>query len=111
MFFLNKIKNLIKMEENLERTSLGNLTRNLLLNCKKMGFLDITIAGFIGVEEEDIKNLRLKYGIRASFKMVDTCAGEFKAETPYYYSTYDEANESEASNKKKVLVRKRRFTF
>ena len=104
IFFLNKIKNLIKMEENLERTSIGNLTRNLLLNCKKMGFLDLTIAGFVGVSEEDIKDLRSKYGIRASFKMVDTCAGEFQAETPYYYSTYDEANESAASNKKKVLV-------
>ncbi len=104
MFFLHKIKNIVDAEENLKQIGLGGLDAPTLRKYKKMGFSDKGIALLVGCGEEDIRNLRKEYNIIPVYKMVDTCAGEFEAVSPYYYSTYDEVNESVPSDKKKVIV-------
>lgn len=103
-WFIKKIQKLVRMEEELKEYSLDTLTRDVLLKYKKIGFADQGIAEIIGCKGSDIRDLREKYNIHPVYKMVDTCAGEFEAVSPYYYSTYDEINEAEASDKKKVMV-------
>lgn len=76
----------------------------LIIKAKKLGFTDEHIANLIGVKQEEVKNLREKLGIKNTFKMVDTCAGEFKAETPYFYSSYEQEDEVIPSKNKKVLI-------
>lgn len=100
-WFISKIFNIVKMEK---RLSCESLEKELLREAKRLEFTDKLIGILSGKNEEDIKNLRLKFGIRAAYKMVDTCAGEFEAQTPYYYSCYDGVNEAKSNKKKKVLV-------
>ena len=104
MWFLNKFRNIVRMEEHLKTLGLDTLDKETLLKCKKMAFLDEVIGKYVKASKKNIKELRIKWGIRPSYKMVDTCAAEFEAETPYYYSTYDEYSESVPTNKKKVIV-------
>jgi len=103
-WFLNGFKKIVDMEEYLKTLTLDTLDRDMLLKVKKMGFPDEVIAKYVKAARKDIKELRKKYGIRPSYKMVDTCAAEFEARTPYYYSTYDEYNESVPTRNKKVIV-------
>lgn len=103
-FFLCKIKELVLMEEKLKTIEAGQLTKDVLKKAKKMGFTDRIIAKLSGISKEEVTALRKQQGIVATFKMVDTCAAEFEAETPYYYSTYDNYSEVKESNKEKVLV-------
>jgi len=103
-WYLYKFENIVRMEEHLKTLTLADLDRETLLRAKKMGFLDETIARYIGTDKREIKAKRKEFGIRPSYKMVDTCAAEFEAQTPYYYSTYDEYNESVPSINKKVVV-------
>lgn len=101
-WFLQKIDRLVCMESELRRRS---LTEELLREAKRMEFPDHVIASLCGTEEKEIKRLREQYGIHAAFKMVDTCAAEFAAETPYYYGCFDGENEAEeTTERKKVLV-------
>ncbi len=100
-FFLMKIENIIKMEQNLKAAK-NDL--DTLYKAKRMGFSDSIIANIWGASERDIYALRKDNGIIPVYKMVDTCSGEFESETPYYYSTYEEENESITSNKESVLV-------
>ncbi len=90
-WFIYKIKGLVEFENTLKTTT---LTPNLYLEAKEKGFLDKEISDFTKMPLEKIKEFRKKYGISASFKMADTCAAEFEAHTPYYYSTYGEKDES-----------------
>ncbi|MBQ3378578.1 MAG: carbamoyl-phosphate synthase large subunit [Clostridia bacterium] len=92
-WFINKLQGLINMEYLLEEEL---LTPNIYREAKKMGFLDSTIEALSGE--------KIKTPIKPVYKMVDTCAGEIEAKTPYYYSTYDEDNEARPSDKKKILV-------
>ena len=103
-FFLHKIYNIVEEEELLRNSNVGMLDKDRLKKLKKMGFSDKGIADLINSEPEEIYRLRLKYGIEAVYKMVDTCGGEFEAVSPYYYSTYDEYDEVKISDKKKILV-------
>jgi len=103
-YFLNKFKEIVDMEEELKRTPYESLNAELLLKAKKMGFTDAVIAGYTGCSPKDIKKLRKNNKIEAVYKMVDTCAAEFEAVTPYYYSTYDSITEIKESKNKKVLV-------
>ena len=81
------------------------LDEEILREAKRMEFPDHVIAALTGKTEKQIYNMRMFYGITASYKMVDTCAAEFAAETPYYYSVYGSENEvEETRGKKKVLV-------
>ena len=103
-WFVKKIKNIVEKEEELKEYDLDTLTPEVLREYKKMGFSDKGIAQFVGCGGNEIYELRKKWNILPVYKMVDTCAGEFEAVSPYYYSTYDEENEAEPSDKKKVLV-------
>ena len=101
-FFINKIQRLVKVEKQLKQEE---LTKELLTFAKKMGYPDKVIATLCGKPEQEIKKIREEKGIIANFKMVDTCAAEFDASTPYYYSSYDEENEAvDKTDKKKILV-------
>ena len=105
IWFIDKLAILVEMEQALEK---GPLTPELLKEAKRLEFPDNVIARLTGKKEEEIKAMRHENGIRAAYKMVDTCAAEFAAETPYYYSCFDGINEAETDNsenrKKKVLV-------
>ena len=101
-FFISKVKNLVDMEQTLKTK---NLNVETLRKAKEYGYTDAVISRLTKIPEEQIKKLRKENNIIANFKMVDTCAAEFDAETPYYYSSYDEENEADRkANKKKVVV-------
>ena len=100
MFFLDKIVNIIK-EENLVKENIGNI--EVLKHAKKMGFSDKYIGKVWGKSESEIYLLRKENNIYPVYKMIDTCASEFKSYVPYFYSTYEEENESIISKKHKVL--------
>ncbi|MCI9526330.1 MAG: carbamoyl-phosphate synthase large subunit [Lachnospiraceae bacterium] len=101
-WFIDKIAVLTEMEERLEKEE---LTIELLKEAKRLEFPDNVIARLAGKEETEIRDLRYANGITAAFKMVDTCAAEFAAETPYYYSCFGSENEAQGvKDRKKVLV-------
>ena len=101
-WFIDKIAILVEMEQSLKTQE---LTEELLREAKRMEFPDYIIARLSGKTEEEVKALRKQYNIVAAYKMVDTCAAEFAATTPYYYSVYGGENEAvKSSGKKKVLV-------
>lgn len=100
-FFINKIHNIIKMEVCLQREE---HQVDLMLAAKKMGFADKTIAELSGRTMEDVRAKRIQQEIVPCYKMVDTCAAEFEADTPYYYSTYGQEDEVVVSDKRKVMV-------
>ncbi len=101
-FFINKIQRIVRIEKRLKTEE---LTEELLTTAKKMGYTDKVISELCGKPQEEIKNIRKEKNIIANFKMVDTCAAEFDATTPYYYSSYDEENEAlEETGKKKIVV-------
>ena len=101
IWFISKIANIVKTEN---RLSSEILDEELLKEAKRIEFPDSLIARLSNKSEEDIKTLRHRLDIRAVYKMVDTCAGEFKAQTPYFYSCYGQSNEAKRSYRKKVLV-------
>ena len=101
-WFIDKIAILVEMEGRLRSEA---LSVDLLREAKRIEFPDKVIAQLTGKDEDYIKNMRYENGITASFKMVDTCAAEFEASTPYYYSCFDGENEADGTaKKKKVLV-------
>lgn len=103
-WFLNKFKWIVDQEEKLRVMKIEDLNKEYLLELKKKGFSDKGMADLMKIDTEDLVELRKLYKIRPSYKMVDTCAGEFDAISPYYYSTYEEYDEVEISDKKKVIV-------
>ncbi|MBD5157602.1 MAG: carbamoyl-phosphate synthase large subunit [Butyrivibrio sp.] len=101
-WFIDKFSNIVKMEK---RLSSEPMTKELMLEAKRIEFPDTVIAKLTNSTEKEVKALRDSYGIHASFKMVDTCAAEFEASTPYYYSCYKSENEVALTKpEKKVLV-------
>ena len=101
-WFIDKIARLVEMEQTLKTTP---LSADILKEAKRMEFPDNVIADLTGNTERQIHDMRHEYGITASYKMVDTCAAEFAAATPYYYSVYGSENEvEETKGRKKVLV-------
>ncbi|MET4082351.1 carbamoyl-phosphate synthase large subunit [Pedobacter sp. UYP30] len=113
-WFLNQIQELVAVEVELKRYSLNNIPYDFFFNLKQKGFSDIQIAYLLGnVTEDEVFDRRTELGIRRVYKMVDTCAAEFPAQTPYFYSTFEEkssgdnlegSNESISSKNKKVIV-------
>ena len=103
IWFIDKINNIVQEEKLLRETP--EITKEMMQEAKRMEFPDKVIAQITGKKEKEIKELRYGYGIHASYKIVDTCAPEFEAETPYYYSCYDGESEVEVDeNKKKIMV-------
>jgi carbamoyl-phosphate synthase large subunit len=103
-WFLMQINELVNIELEVKRYSLANLPNEILFNAKQKGFSDEQIAFLLGVTEDDVYNKRKALGMHRVYKMVDTCAAEFPAQTPYYYSTFEGENESKVSDKKKIIV-------
>jgi carbamoyl-phosphate synthase large subunit len=104
-WFLNQIQDVVNVETELRRYSLNNIPEDFFFTLKQRGFSDTQIAYVLGnVTEEDVYQRRKSLGIKRVYKMVDTCAAEFSAKTPYYYSTYEGENESIPSEKKKIIV-------
>jgi len=103
-FFVNKIKWIVDEEEKIKKSSVKDMNKEWLLLLKKKGFSDKGIADLLHVNPNVIYEMRNTWEIKPVYKMVDTCGGEFEALSPYYFSTYDEYDEVEVSNRKKVMV-------
>ncbi len=114
MWFLKQYEELLALEREISTYKLESLTYDLLLEAKQKGFADRQIAHMLGCWESEVYNKRKSLGIHRVYKLVDTCAAEFDAKTPYYYSTFENKmtvakstfadNESVVTNKKKVIV-------
>ncbi|MTI80783.1 MAG: carbamoyl-phosphate synthase large subunit [Firmicutes bacterium] len=102
-FFLEKIKDIIVLEDELRSAGSGP-DPELLWRAKSWGFADSYISRLIGLDELEVRELRQQFGIYPTYKVVDTCAAEFESATPYYYSCYDQEDEVSVSQRKKVLV-------
>ena len=103
-WFLNNLKQLVETEGSIREAGFQGLTEDLLRRIKQEGFSDAQIAHLTGTTEDDIRGLRLKQGLIPVYKLVDTCAAEFEAYTPYYYSTYETEDESRVGTAKKVMI-------
>jgi len=103
-WFLNRISEIDQLEKNIRTYTLDNLPEDLFRNAKLQGFSDRQLGYLLDKKESEIRSKRLALNIRRVFKMVDTCAAEFDAKTPYFYSSFDGENESLVSDKKKVIV-------
>jgi len=103
-WFLVQIEELVLMEVEMEKYNLDNFPVDLLKSTKEKGYADRQIAHLIGCWESEVYKRRKEIGLDRVFKLVDTCAAEFEAQTPYYYSTYDVENESVPTDKKKIVV-------
>ncbi len=104
-WYLKEIKRLVQMEQQLQRYNVAeDIPKEFFKELKACGYSDGQIAWLMRLKEEEIRKQRLKLGIKRTYKMVDTCAAEFEAQTPYFYSTFDTENESIPSDNKKVIV-------
>lgn len=104
-WFLKQIKRLVKYENQLLKFNVpDDIPADFFRELKEVGYSDAQIAWTMRVKDEDVTKVRKKLNIRRTYKMVDTCAAEFEAKTPYFYSTFDGENESIPTNKKKVIV-------
>lgn len=103
-WFINKFKWIVEQEEKLKGMKIEDLSRDYLLELKKKGFSDKGISDLMRISPEKLLELRKLYNISPAYKMVDTCGGEFDALSPYYYSTYEQFDEVEISDNKKVVV-------
>jgi carbamoyl-phosphate synthase large subunit len=103
-WFLYQIEELVILEAEIENYKLDTVPANLLKIAKEKGYADRQLAHLFGCWESEVYNKRKEIGLNRVFKLVDTCAAEFEAQTPYYYSSYDTENESVRSDKKKIIV-------
>ncbi|NGP75374.1 carbamoyl-phosphate synthase large subunit [Balneolaceae bacterium YR4-1] len=108
-WFLQQIRYMVSLENRTEGQSLDTISKEDLYELKQAGFSDTQIAWMLSqsngeVTEEEVRDHRKEMGLTPAFKLVDTCAAEFPAETPYYYSAYEGENESDVTDKKKVLI-------
>lgn len=103
-WFLKEIESLIKLEKRIQKETLDSITKELMLEAKQNGYADRQIAHLLNCLESQIHTKRTELGVNRTFKLVDTCAAEFEAKTPYYYSTFEDENESVRSDKKKIVV-------
>lgn len=103
-WFLEQIWELIEFEKEIEKYQLATIPADLMRKAKEKGYADRQIAHLLKCLESEVHKKRREMNINRVYKLVDTCAAEFEAKTPYYYSTFDAENESVVSNKKKVIV-------
>ena len=103
-WFLNQINELVLLEREAQNYELDTLPKNILKLMKEKGYADRQIAHLLGCLESEIFNKRIELNIKRNYKLVDTCAAEFEAATPYYYSTFGDENESVSSDREKVIV-------
>lgn len=103
-WFLDKFQELLETEKFLKRSRLEDLTKEQLYAIKRQGFSDRQIAFATKTHEDQVRSYRVSLGVKPVYKLVDTCAAEFEALTPYYYSTYEEESEQTVSDKRKVMI-------
>ncbi|MEQ8582217.1 MAG: carbamoyl-phosphate synthase large subunit [Marinoscillum sp.] len=103
-WFLHQIEELIYLENKISAFTLDSLPRHLLKEAKEKGYADRQIAHLLKCLESEVYQKRNDEGIKRVYKLVDTCAAEFEAQTPYYYSSFDQENESISSDRKKIVV-------
>ncbi len=103
-WFLDNLSQVADMEKLLSGRRLGDLPDDLLREAKRFGFSDVELGRLLGAGEAEVRARRLERGVRAVFKGVDTCASEFEAYTPYYYSTYEDEDEVRDSDRPKVMI-------
>ncbi|MFB4210835.1 carbamoyl phosphate synthase large subunit [Shouchella sp. JSM 1781072] len=103
-FFLQRFAQLIALEKDIEQVSLKRVTTAQMNDYKKAGFSDATLAFLWEEDVNNVRNVRQQMNIKPVYKMVDTCAGEFEAQTPYFYSSYFGENESVPSTNKKIVI-------
>jgi len=103
-WFLDNIRELVGFERELVEAGGGGLDRQTLRKAKRWGFSDPQIGELTGLSAEEVRRKRIRQGTRAVYKLVDTCAAEFEAHTPYYYSTYEAEDESRSSDRPKVVI-------
>lgn len=103
-WFLRQIEELVMYEKEIARHTIDNIPAELLKTAKQKGFADRQIAHLVRCLESEVFHKRNELGINRVFKLVDTCSAEFEAKTPYYYSTFDEENESVSSDREKIIV-------
>jgi len=101
-WFLDQLLQIVEAERAF--AAADEVTPELLRRMKRDGFSDIQLAELRGMEEDEMREMRWGFGIRPTYNVVDTCAGEFPAETPYFYSSYESENESEPSDREKVVI-------
>ncbi len=103
-WFLNEMKEIADMRQEISKHTLESLPPELLREAKRSGFSDARIAHLTGVKPRDVAGKRADCGIRPVYKRVDTCAAEFESYTPYFYSTYEEENEAEPGDRQKIII-------
>ncbi|MDQ3046792.1 MAG: carbamoyl-phosphate synthase large subunit [Bacteroidota bacterium] len=103
-WFLNQIEQLVVLEKEIERFNIESIPRDLLYEAKQKGYADRQIAHLLRCLESEVYCKRSELGIKRVYKMVDTCAAEFEAKTPYFYSTFEDENEAIPTSRKKVIV-------
>jgi len=107
-WFIDKIRNLVEFEKKLKqiakRMKISEVPKDILKKAKELGYSDRQLATIFKTTEREVRKVRKEKGVMAVYKMVDTCAAEFEAKTPYYYSTYEDENEALRSDRKKVMI-------
>jgi carbamoyl-phosphate synthase large subunit len=103
-WFLQNFKQLVDKGEEIRARGFARLDHDFLYEVKQHGFSDVQLAHLTGTSEDDIRSLRLDQGLTPAYKLVDTCAAEFESYTPYYYSTYEQEDESYRSDRKKIMI-------
>ncbi|MEM6268921.1 MAG: carbamoyl-phosphate synthase large subunit [Bacteroidota bacterium] len=103
-WFLEQIAGLVDLEKRISRYDIDTIPRELLVHAKRNGYADRQVAHLLNCWESEVYKRREELGIRRNYKMVDTCAAEFAAQTPYFYSTFDGENESVRSENRKVVI-------
>ncbi len=104
-WFVQNIREIVEVEKEIkEKIEAKNISKDLFKKAKQFGFSDRQLAHLLNSNEDEIRKLRKELGIEATFKLVDTCAAEFEACTPYYYSTYEEEDEIRPSKKRKIMI-------
>ena len=103
-WFLHKVDKIVKMEEELKNYKINTISKDLLWKAKRYGFSDTQLAHMMNVDEFTLRKFRKTMKILPKFKMVDTCAAEFEATTPYYYSCYEDEDEVKSTGKKKIVI-------
>jgi len=104
IWFLQQIEEMIALENEISKQQLKSISKELFYEAKQKGYADRQIAHLLGCLESEVYSKRAELGIKRVFKLVDTCAAEFEAKTPYYYSTFEDENESIRTDKKKVVI-------
>ena len=103
-WFLRQIKDLIDLEKKIGEFTISNIPKELLFEAKQKGYADRQLGHLLKCVESEVFHKRNELGINRVYKLVDTCAAEFRAKTPYFYSTFEDENESKVTNNKKIVV-------